>query len=72
MASLRTAAPLPLRSVTPAEVDAREAGLRWVSDSTPGIRRLQSGRGFRYRRADGSSVDAATLRRIRGLVIPPA
>jgi DNA topoisomerase-1 len=52
---------------------ARAAGLRWVSDRAPGIRRLRRGRGFVYRRPDGSAVgDAHVLARIRGLVIPPA
>jgi DNA topoisomerase-1 len=71
MASLRAATP-PLGSVTSAQGDAREAGLRWVTDATPGISRLWCGRGFRYRNTDGSSVDAETLRRIRRLAIPPA
>lgn len=52
---------------------AREAGLRYVTDAQPGIARLRSGRGFRYRDAQGRAVrDAATLERIRGLAIPPA
>ena len=73
MASLRAVATSPHRSpVTPAMVDAREAGLRWVSDATPGISRLRCERGFRYRHADGSAIDADTLRRIRRLAIPPA
>src|SRR5262245_17199010 len=47
--------------------------LRYVSDSTAGIRRLRSGRGFRYLALDGSPVrDLRTLRRIRALAIPPA
>jgi len=52
---------------------AREAGLRWVSDLAPGIRREGSKRAFRYRDAAGLLVrDRATLARIRGLAIPPA
>lgn len=52
---------------------AREAGLRYVSDAGPGIRRVRSGRGFRYVDADGKTVkDADTRARIRALVIPPA
>lgn len=47
--------------------------MRYVSDALPGISRLAWGKGFRYRAADGSALkDAATLRRIKGLVIPPA
>ena len=52
---------------------ARTAGLRYVSDEQPGIRRTRSGRGFTYRAADGSVVrDPATLARIRSLAVPPA
>jgi DNA topoisomerase-1 len=52
---------------------ARAAGLRYVDDAAPGIRRVRRGNGFVYRRPSGSIVrDAATLRRIRSLVIPPA
>ena len=39
----------------------------------PGIRRLRRGRGFSYQNPDGTAVtDAATLQRIKDLVIPPA
>lgn len=39
----------------------------------PGLRRVRRGRGFSYEGSDGTSVtDAATLQRIRDLVIPPA
>lgn len=39
----------------------------------PGIRRVRRGRGFSYQDSDGSPVtDAATLERIKDLVIPPA
>lgn len=52
---------------------AREAGLRYVSDETPGITREQSGSRARYRGPDGRLIgDAATLARIRRLAIPPA
>jgi DNA topoisomerase I len=52
---------------------AESAGLIYVSDEEPGIRRLKAGKGFRYVRSDGSKVaDAATLKRIRKLAIPPA
>ena len=55
------------------EQSAREAGLRYVSDDRPGIRRRRAGKGFRYLRPDGSAVtDEPTLRRINSLVIPPA
>src|SRR5262249_19794575 len=52
---------------------ARIAGLRYVSDDRPGIRRVRSGKGFRYLDPDGHPVkDDETLGRIRSLVIPPA
>ncbi len=55
------------------ETAARIAGLRYVDDSRPGIRRRKRGRSFSYVRADGRMVtDAATLKRIRSLAIPPA
>ena len=56
----------------PAE-SAKAAGLRYVYDGGPGIRRRRAGRGFAYVGADGRAVrDAETRRRIRSLVIPPA
>lgn len=61
-----------LQPLTP-EAAAREAGLRYVSDAGPGIRRRRSGTGFSYRLPDGSLLrDAATLQRLRSLAIPPA
>jgi DNA topoisomerase-1 len=52
---------------------ARSAGLTYVSDTDPGIRRGKAGRGFAYREANGAVIrDARTLRRIRSLAIPPA
>ncbi len=52
---------------------AADAGLRYVSDAMPGIRRVRCGSGFRYVDADGRTVrDVATRERIRTLVIPPA
>lgn len=49
------------------------AGLRYVSDAHPGISRSRSGKGFTYRRADGSKLtDASMLRRIKSLAVPPA
>ena len=52
---------------------ARRAGLRYVSDATPGITRHRAGRGFTYRDSDGRRVrDAATLERIRAIAVPPA
>ena len=52
---------------------ARAAGLRYVSDTRPGIRRKRAGRGFSYTGPDGAPIrDDETLRRIRSLAIPPA
>ena len=52
---------------------ARRAELRYVSSDEPGIRRLRSGRAFRYVRSNGSAVrNGETLARIRSLAIPPA
>jgi DNA topoisomerase I len=52
---------------------AESAGLRYVSDARPGIRRRKSGRGFSYTRADGSKLSKAdVLRRFKALAIPPA
>lgn len=52
---------------------AESAGLRYVSDARPGIRRKKAGVGFRYMRADGSKVtEPDVLNRIKALAIPPA
>jgi DNA topoisomerase-1 len=52
---------------------ARMAGLRYVSDSIPGIRRERHGEGWRYVSPDGRTIeDSTTLDRIRSLAIPPA
>lgn len=62
------------QAASPDHVDsAKAAGLRYVTDAMPGIRRRRSGRGFSYYDADGqliSSKDA--IKRFRSLVIPPA
>ena len=52
---------------------AAAAGLRYVSDSAPGIRRKRAGTGFTYLGPDGRRIaDEKTLERIRKLAIPPA
>ena len=49
------------------------AGLRYVSDARPGIRRKKVGTGFSYARADGSKpIEKDVLKRIKTLAIPPA
>jgi DNA topoisomerase-1 len=52
---------------------ALEAGLVYVSDAEPGIRRLRTGRGFRYVTPAKRPLAADKhLRRIASLAIPPA
>jgi DNA topoisomerase I len=52
---------------------AESAGLRYVSDAEPGIRRQRTGKGFSYVKPNGETVrDEATHKRIRKLAIPPA
>jgi DNA topoisomerase-1 len=52
---------------------ADSAGLVYVSDEEPGIRRKKAGKGFTYVRPGGGKVDdATTLNRIRKLAVPPA
>jgi DNA topoisomerase-1 len=52
---------------------ARAAGLRYVTDATPGIHRRRTGGGFAYVGVNGQTIrDPLRLGRIRKLVIPPA
>lgn len=52
---------------------ATAAGLRYVTDAMPGIRRQRHGRGFSYTDPDGHVIRAPEmLQRFRSLVIPPA
>jgi DNA topoisomerase I len=51
---------------------AEEAGLSYVTDAAPGIRRRRRGRGFSYVSASGETVSATVRRRIEQLAIPPA
>ena len=49
------------------------AGLRYVTDDRPGIRRLKVRGGFRYVAPDGKALtDRAEIARIKSLAIPPA
>ncbi len=66
-------------TATPSEHDpeaarqAREAGLRHVSDAMPGYSRHRRGRGFGYRDPEGRIVhDPALIARFKALAIPPA
>lgn len=55
------------------EQSAEEAGLRYVTDTTPGITRHRAGKGFFYRNSKEDKVtDKPTLARIKSLAIPPA
>jgi DNA topoisomerase-1 len=52
---------------------AKAASLQYVDDVRPGIRRQRVGKGFHYFGPSGRPIrSAATLARIRSLVIPPA
>lgn len=52
---------------------AREAGLRYVDDAKPGLRRKRSGKGFRFLDAKGAPIrDEAEIERLKSLAIPPA
>jgi DNA topoisomerase-1 len=54
-------------------VSAKLAGLRYVSDTQPGIRRKRAGRHFSYIGLDGKPIhDPEELKRIKSLAIPPA
>ena len=65
-------AAVPVATLPPVD-SAKAAGLRYTTDSRPGIRRVRRGRGFAYIGPDGQPVRAAAeLARIRALVIPPA
>lgn len=55
------------------EESARAAGLRYVTDRTPGIRREPHGDEFVYLAPDGTLIaDEKVLARIKALAIPPA
>lgn len=57
---------------TPQEI-AKDAGLRYIDDTRPGIRRERDGDTFVYYAPGGDAIrDDATLARIRKLAIPPA
>ncbi|MES2940298.1 MAG: DNA topoisomerase IB [Pseudomonadota bacterium] len=67
----------PSADDTPSAADPREAaesaGLVYVTDEMPGIRREAGRDGFGYLKANGDPVsDEAVLDRIRRLAIPPA
>ena len=55
------------------KITAKAAGLRYVSDTSPGYTRKASGEGFGFYDADGKPVkDKELIQRFNKLVIPPA
>ncbi|HEX2055686.1 MAG TPA: hypothetical protein VHF07_04280, partial [Nitrospiraceae bacterium] len=69
----KTAIKRPVKLVTDPVAAAKTAGLRYVSDTTPGIRRIRRGTAFSYVSPRGTLIrDASVLKRIRSLAIPPA
>jgi DNA topoisomerase I len=71
------AAQPPTPSLSDPNVDpvesAKSAGLRYVQDGSPGIRRKRAGKSFSYVGPDGQPIrDEETLKRIKSLAIPPA
>ncbi len=52
---------------------ARSAGLRYVTDEIPGIRRVREGKSFKYFAPDGKTITGeAELARIKAIGVPPA
>ena len=63
----------PLALVRQSRRSASAAGLHYVTDGTPGIRRHRTRSGFRYVTTAGAPIrQAGVLSRIRALAIPPA
>ena len=55
------------------QVSAEEAGLRYVSDTMPGVRRRRAGKGFSYIDTNGRRIaDPERIAWFNGLAIPPA
>lgn len=62
-----------LPPVTDPEQSAKDAGLKYVTDSAPGLQRRKNGHGFLYLDPAGKKLqDESHLERIRKLAIPPA
>lgn len=67
---LPKAQPVP---VTDPVKSAKAAGLRYVTDNSPGIRRKGAGKGFSYIGLDGKPIrDTDELKRIKSIGVPPA
>jgi DNA topoisomerase-1 len=75
---MKTGAAVKLANKTPPKAidrveSAKAAGLRYVTDDSPGLRRRKSGKGFIYTSAGGKVIrDPEVIRRIKSLAIPPA
>jgi DNA topoisomerase-1 len=55
------------------ELHAEEAGLRYITDDRPGVRRRRAGKGFAYVGPDGKRIaDADRIAWFKALAIPPA
>ena len=64
---------VPFKTAPDPRDAARSAGLRYTTDSRPGIRRKRKGKQFCYISPEGKLLRARDdLQRIRALVIPPA
>jgi DNA topoisomerase-1 len=66
---------MPSKSVPNSDAvkSAQDAGLRYVTDARPGIRREMGTLGFKYIGANGRVIrNKAEIRRINALAIPPA
>lgn len=73
MVQAHLVSPVPSSVETDPVVAARLAGLRYVSDTRPGIIRKRAGKGFSYVGTDGKPIkDRDQLRWIKSLAIPPA
>ncbi|MES2731152.1 MAG: DNA topoisomerase IB [Bacteroidota bacterium] len=61
-----------IEAITPSQY-AKEAGLRYVNDETPGLTRRREGEGFLYLDKESKPItDERTIKRIQSLNIPPA
>jgi DNA topoisomerase-1 len=55
------------------ELHAEKAGLRYITDDRPGVRRRRAGKGFTYIGPDGTRIaDAERIAWFNALAIPPA
>ncbi len=73
MNSMSFPAPPSPAATAQIKTEIRAAGLRYVSDHQPGIRRERAANEFRYFGPDGAPIDdEPTLARIKALGIPPA